>query len=124
LVPKIVSHFKEKKSVIELGNIDVYRDFSDVRDIAQAYVSLYQSSVHSETFNLCSGRIYALRDIIAMMEDIAGYRIEVKVNPEFVRANEIERLGGDNSKIVSQVGFNAKYSLAETLNEMYRTQPY
>lgn len=119
LVPKIVSHFKENKAEIELGNIDVYRDFSDVRDIARAYVELYQSDAHSEAFNLCSGKLYALKDIISMMEEIAGYQIEIKVNPLFVRENEIKKLGGSSDKLRSLIDFKSYFTLPETLNDMY-----
>lgn len=119
LVPKIVSHFKENKAEIELGNIDVYRDFSDVRDIARAYVELYQSDAYSEAFNLCSGKLYALKDIISMMEEIAGYQIEIKINPLFVRENEIKKLGGSSDKLRSLIDFKSYFTLPETLNDMY-----
>lgn len=119
LIPKIVSHFKQKSPDIELGNIDVYRDFSDVRDIAKAYVSLLESDVCSEVVNLCSGNVSSLSSIIEQMERIAGYKINVKVNPAFVRANEIKVLGGDNSKLISLTGFKPTITIDKTLLDMY-----
>lgn len=119
LIPKIVSHFKQKSVDIELGNIDVYRDFSDVRDIAKAYVSLLESDVRSEVVNLCSGNVSSLSSIIEQMEMIAGYRINVKVNPEFVRENEIKVLGGDNSKLIALTGFEPSITIDNTLLDMY-----
>lgn len=118
LIPKIVNHFKQRKAVIELGNLDVARDFSDVRDISAAYLGLYESDASSEIFNLCSGRIYGLGDIVTMMNQIAGYDIEVVVNPDFVRANEIKVLGGDNSKFIALTKLTAQYQLDETLRVM------
>ena len=119
LIPKIVSHFKKKAAEIELGNIDVYRDFSDVRDIAKAYVRLLESSARSEIVNLCSGNVSSLSSIISKMEDIAGYKINVKVNPAFVRDNEIKVLGGDNSKLVFLTGFKPTITIDQTLLDMY-----
>lgn len=119
LIPKIVSHFKKKAAEIELGNIDVYRDFSDVRDIAKAYVRLVESDTRSEIVNLCSGNVSSLSSIISKMEDIAGYKINVKVNPAFVRSNEIKVLGGDNSKLVSLTGFKPTITIDQTLLDMY-----
>lgn len=119
LIPKIVSHFKNRRRDIELGNTNVYRDFSDVRDISKAYVSLLESDVHSEIINLCSGNVYSLSSIISKMEDIAGYKINVKVNPAFVRANEIKVLGGDNSKLVFLTGFKPTITIDQTLLDMY-----
>lgn len=119
LVPKIVSHFKRGEKSIELGNIDVYRDFSDVRDISRYYVRLLESSAHSDIVNLCSGSVYSLSHIIEEMQVLAGYNISVKVNPDFVRKNEIKILGGDNEKLNSLTSETAKYSLQETLKAMF-----
>jgi len=119
LVPKIVSHFCQKKLVIELGNLDVARDFSDVHDIAQSYLNLFESPVNGEIVNLCSGQVTSLAQIIRMMNELAGYEIEVRVNPDFVRANEIKTLGGDNSKLHRLTGFVPTIPLTETLQAMY-----
>ncbi|MES2636296.1 MAG: GDP-mannose 4,6-dehydratase, partial [Pseudomonadota bacterium] len=55
LVPKIVAHFRRGNKIIELGNLDVSRDFSDVRDVVSAYLDLLMSDIHSLTVNVCSG---------------------------------------------------------------------
>lgn len=122
LIPKIVSHFRDHKSEIELGNINVSRDFSDVRDIAKSYVDLLESDVQSEVFNLCSGNVHSLSSIIEKMEEIAGYSIDVKVNPDFVRINEIKVLGGDNSKLFAMTGSKPTLSIDQTLSDMYHAE--
>ncbi|MGR5220936.1 GDP-mannose 4,6-dehydratase [Vibrio parahaemolyticus] len=119
LIPKIVSHFKRNASEIELGNTDVSRDFSDVRDIALAYANLLESDAQSEIVNLCSGQVTSLQAIISMMEEIAGYKIKVRVNPDFVRANEIKVLGGDNTKLMSLTGKAPSIKIEKTLADMY-----
>lgn len=115
LLPKIISHFKRKASVIELGNLDVERDFSDVRSIVAAYHALLERAPSGETFNVCSGQAYSLQQIIAMVEELAGYRIQVRVNPAFVRANEVKRLLGNPDKLQRCIGALEQYSLRETL---------
>jgi len=121
LIPKIVSHFKSKKKQIELGNIDVYRDFSDVRDVARYYVDLLESDAKSQVVNLCSGRVFSIEYIIQKMEKIAGYCINVKVDPDFVRENEIKSLGGDNRKLLELKGttFKTVMNIEQTLMDMY-----
>ena len=119
LIPKIVNHYRENKKTIELGNLDVARDFSDVRDIARAYVGLYESDVASDVFNLSSGKVYQLKEIIELMNEIAGYEIEVKVNPAFVRDNEIKVLCGNNDKLKAAIGHQDKYSLKDSLHDMF-----
>jgi len=119
LVPKIVKHFQQKKQVIELGNIDVFRDFSDVRDISRWYVQLLGSTEVVLNINLCSGKLTSLRDIIDGLCVIAEYKIMVKVNPDFVRDNEIKILCGDNTLLQSMVNKNETKSITATLQWMY-----
>ena len=119
LLPKIVGHFQRGEKVIELGNIDVERDFSDVRLLAQAYRRLLDKAPAGELFNVCSGTAWALKDVLAMMAQIAGYDIVVRINPAFVRANEVKRLQGDVRKLERCVGKLDTIPLMETLRWMY-----
>ncbi|MEC4719273.1 GDP-mannose 4,6-dehydratase [Noviherbaspirillum sp. CPCC 100848] len=118
LVPKIVSHFVQRAPVIELGNLDVERDFSDVRMVASAYHGLLENDCAGETVNVCSGKPYSLRSIIEMMQEIAGYEIEVRVNPAFVRQSEVKVLIGSPQKLRAIVGDMETYTLEETLRWM------
>ena len=120
LVPKIVSHFARGDRVIELGNTDVERDFSDVRMVVEVYRRLMETDLHSRAYNVCTGVATSLRAIIAAMEEIAGYAIEVKTNPAFVRNNEIARLTGDPSALIQAIGELPAMPLHRTLEDMYR----
>jgi nucleoside-diphosphate-sugar epimerase len=115
LLPKIVSHFKRGAKQIELGNLDVARDFSDVRNVVRAYRELLQLAPAGETFNICSGLAYTLREVIQMVEKLAGYQIDIQVNPAFVRANEVRKLVGDARKLQAAVGPLTFIPLQETL---------
>ncbi|EIK95620.1 oxidoreductase Rmd [Pseudomonas sp. M47T1] len=99
LLPKIVSHFRRKAEKIELGNLDVWRDFSDVRALVKAYRGLIEARPLGETVNVSSGKAYSLREVIEMCSTITGHHLQVEVNPAFVRANEVKTLCGDNSKL-------------------------
>jgi len=120
LVPKIVSHFARGERTIELGNIEVERDFSDVRTVAEVYRRLLAADVRSRCLNVCSGVAVSLRRVIALTEAIAGYPIEVRVNPAFVRANDIQRLTGDPSALTRAIGPIAPVPFRQTLEDMYR----
>ncbi|TFW22048.1 NAD-dependent epimerase/dehydratase family protein [Massilia arenosa] len=119
LLPKIVSHFRRNALQIELGNLAVARDFSDVRMVAKAYRRLVAVSPAGQAFNVCSGSAYSLGDVLSMMADIAGYEIEVEVNPAFVRAKDVLRLVGNNAKLTSVIGHLEPTPLADTLRWMY-----
>jgi nucleoside-diphosphate-sugar epimerase len=120
LLPKIVSHFRRGAPKIELGNLAISRDFSDVRLVARSYRRLLAARPAGQAFNICSGRSNSLAEVIDTLSDIAGYRIEVQVNPAFVRANDVLTLAGSNAKLASVVGAIEPAPLAETLRWMYQ----
>lgn len=100
LVPKIVSHFKKKAKIIELGNIDIWRDFSDVRWIAQAYSALLSTGHQGVSIvNLCSGQLTSIREIVEILTRLSGHRLHVETNPAFVRHADIQRQSGDNQRL-------------------------
>ncbi|MGN7983609.1 NAD-dependent epimerase/dehydratase family protein [Burkholderia sp. 22313] len=119
LLPKIVGHFQRGERVIELGNTDVERDFSDVRRVVDAYRRLLERAPAGGVFNVCSGSAVSLKAVIAMMERIAGYAIEVRVNPAFVRANDVRRLQGDDARLQAAIGPLDDIPLESTLRWMF-----
>ena len=119
LVPKIVKHFRKRAPYIELGNLRVSRDYSDIEDVILTYLALLESDARSEIVNICSGRAIALLDIIEMMNEIAGYKMEVRVNPAFVRENEVPWLVGSPTKLRSLIPIPPPRPFAETLRRMY-----
>ncbi len=120
LIPKIVGHFVRRAAWIELGNLDVSRDFSDVRDVVAAYIALLESDVVGVKVNVCSGRAISLRAVLEYMQQLAGFSLEVRVNPALVRANEIPQLRGSNQLLTQLVGYTPKIPFLQTLESMYR----
>jgi nucleoside-diphosphate-sugar epimerase len=120
LLPKIVAHFRRGAREIELGNLAIARDFSDVRVVASCYRRLLLAAPAGEAINVCSGQSHSLASVIEMMEAIAGYRIEVRVNPAFVRANDVLQLAGSNARLARAIGPVEQVPLAATLRWMYQ----
>ena len=121
LLPKIVNHFRRGATEIELGNCDVFRDFSDVRAVANAYCRLLTARPVGQIINVCSGKSHSLREVIQMAEQISGYHITVRVNPAFVRANEVRSLLGSADKLHQIIGQWGSPTLETTLEWMYRS---
>ena len=118
LIPKIITHFRQKKSIIELGNLDVWREFGDVRSVANIYRKLIETCPAGETLNICTGQTHSLREVVALCEKITGHKIEIKVNPEFVRANEVRKLTGDNDRLKNCIEDWQTWNLEDTLGWM------
>lgn len=117
LIPKIISHFKEKRESIILGDTNVFRDFSDVRDVVNAYVSILVSNTNDQLFNVCSNSVYSISDIINFLNQECGYTISVKESKEFKRSNVIPCVKGNNSRL-SSLGWNPSHTLFDTLKWM------
>lgn len=119
LVPKIVSHFRSRAAEIELGNIEVWRDFGDVRSVVLAYRRLLESPpAAGMTVNVCSGVAHSLQDIIRICSDITGHTLDVRINPQFVRSNEVKTLLGSNERLRDLIGAWSCIPLEETLRWM------
>jgi nucleoside-diphosphate-sugar epimerase len=121
LPSKIVSHFKQKAPYVELGNIEIARDWSDVRDVVACYRYLLESDRNSLIVNICSGLSHSLRSILSMLTEISGHELPIKVNLEFVRTNEVKELSGDNRLLFSIIPKIERRPLKETLTWMYQT---
>jgi len=119
LLPKIVSHVRRGAPVIELGNLDVSRDFSDVRMVVQAYLRLLQTpTAVGQTLNVCSGTAHTLNEVLALVRQISGRDFEVRVNPAFVRQNEVKTLLGSRVRLEQCIGKVDAFELRDTLRWM------
>lgn len=118
LIPKIVNAFKLRMDKLELGNLDVSRDFSDVRFIADAYLALATQKASFRVLNLCSGNLTSIKEIISVCTSLTHHKIQVISVPEFRRKNEILKLKGDPRKMEKVLGFKSPYSMRDTLEWM------
>ncbi|WP_343595817.1 NAD-dependent epimerase/dehydratase family protein [Acinetobacter sp.] len=118
LVPKIVEHFYKKAEKISLGNLNVTREFNDVRDIAQCYAGLLLSEAQGEIVNLCSGYGYTLNNLLESCAELTGHQLVVEVDAKLVRPNELRVLTGDPNHLLSLVPSLQFTPLKETLSWM------
>ncbi len=119
LIPKIVYHYKNRLPSIELGNLNVSREFNDIRFVVEVYKRLLQTKIDGEVVNIASNRPIKLLKIIDIMNELAGYKIDVRVNPKFVRENEIISLSGSTEKLKTIIEIPRNYTIQETLRSMF-----
>jgi len=99
LIPKLVDHFAKRKPFIELGNLNIEREFNDVNMICDAYLKLLELGNANEIYNVCSGQARSLQFVMDTLKKITGHNIEIRVNPDFVRASEVHRMVGSPDKL-------------------------
>ncbi|GAA3896153.1 NAD-dependent epimerase/dehydratase family protein [Sphingomonas limnosediminicola] len=119
LIPKLINHSRERAAWVELGNLDVGRDFSDVRMVADVYSRLLDApTAPGKTLNVCSGESITLQEILELVRSLSGHSMEVRVNPALVRSNEVRVLRGSKSALEEVIGPIQPIPMEETLRWM------
>ena len=106
--------------VLEVGNIDVTRDFTDVKDVLKAYELLLSKGRNGEIYNVCSGVERSVRSLIERLLELAGVEAAIRNDPTRFRHSEQPRVCGDNTKVCVDVGWQPEVSMDETLLNLYR----
>jgi nucleoside-diphosphate-sugar epimerase len=118
LVPKIVGHYARRASTIELGNLEIVRDFSDVRAVVDAYCRLLDAPVVGQTLNICSGVGRPLRWLVDECARLSGHELKLVVRADLVRSGDSERLIGSNARLVAAIGALRYGDFGATLQAM------
>lgn len=104
--------------VLRVGNINVKRDFSDVRDVVAAYYQLLDTAENGEIYNVCSGRAVLLADILKELQTHCRVIVKLEVDPTRLRPNEVPQMFGDATKIQRETGWRPEVPLETTLREL------
>ena len=123
-VDRILAIRRGESEQLAAGNIDVERDFGDVRDYAVAYRLIMEELVAGRlgrppaVFNLATGRAVSLRWIIGELSRLASVDPEIVVDPKLLRADDAPRFIGDAALLRRTIGWQPRIDLADTLAEM------
>ena len=102
-----------------VGNIDAARDFLDVRDVVAAYVALAREGERGEVYNVCSGSAVPIREVLRELISIAGVPVEVREDPQRMRASDIPLSVGSPQKLRARTGWKPQIPLTRSLRETY-----
>lgn len=105
--------------ILKVGNIKARRDFTDVRDIVRGYWML--SQIDNKTnyiFNICSGNIFSIEEIISLYQEISGLKFELNVESKRLRGYDIQLLAGNHSAITHSVGWKPEIPFKQTLTDL------
>jgi GDP-4-dehydro-6-deoxy-D-mannose reductase len=105
-------------ATLHVGNLDVERDFSDVRDIVAGYVALFERGRGGEAYNLGSGRATPVRTILEELRALCRTPVAVETDPGKLRPGEIPRIVGSIDKIRGVSGWRPTIPLRQTLADL------
>jgi GDP-4-dehydro-6-deoxy-D-mannose reductase len=107
-----------KPPVLNVGNLEAQRDFTDVRDMVKAYWLALEKGEPGEVYNLCSGRAWSIREVLDLLLGMTRARIEVKQDPARLRPSDVPILQGDASKFAKVTGWKPEIPFERTLADM------
>lgn len=124
VIPSFIKRIKDIKNsgkregTIETGNLDIIRDFVDVRDVVRAYYLLLVNGKIGEIYNVCSGHGIKLSDVVKIISNILDVNISTVINPAYVRPNDNMEIVGSPYKIETELGWHPNIRLETTLKDM------
>ena len=107
-----------KEPIIKVGNLESKRDFTDVRDIVKAYLLALEKCKPNEVYNLCSGKIYSIKQILDIMLSLTEQEIKIEIDPSKTREDDIQVIRGNNSKFVRATGWEPEIPIEKTLKDL------
>jgi GDP-4-dehydro-6-deoxy-D-mannose reductase len=107
-----------RKPEMLVGNLAARRDYTDVRDIVDGYWRLLEHGEPGEVYNLCSGRAWAIQEVLDfLLREAAVREISVRVDPSRLRPSDVPLLVGDASKARQAVGWEPRIPFEQTLRD-------
>lgn len=107
-----------QNGILKVGNIEVIRDFLDVRDVVDAYYKLLLSGKSGEVYNVCSGIGISLNDVILKISEILEITPNIQTDKEKIRIVDNPVVIGDNSKLKKEINWQQSHSLEDSLKTM------
>jgi GDP-4-dehydro-6-deoxy-D-mannose reductase len=109
-----------QKPAIHIGNGLIVRDFVDVHDVVEAYYQLLTRGIKGEVYNICSGKGYAIQDIVTLLSEMLNIRVETIQDKSQIRPIDNPRIVGSYQKIQRDIGWKPTISFEQSLLSMYQ----
>ena len=103
---------------IAVGNLDVQRDLTDVRDTIRAYKLILERGAPGRPYNVCSGRAITIRELLNRLLARARVPVRVRVDPARLRPNDVPLLLGNPARIETELGWRPEIPLDRTLDDL------
>lgn len=108
----------KREPVMYLGNVLAERDFTDVRDVAQAYLALIQKADGGQIYNVCSGRPRSIQSLLDILLSMTEVKIEQRSDPAKFRVADTPISYGDPTRIRESTGWEARIPFERTLADV------
>jgi len=111
---------EQSDPIIQVGNLNPYRDFTDIKDSINAIWLAAIEGKPGEIYNICSNKKIQIRKLLNIILSFSKEKIKVVENfPEKLRKVDEDIIIGDNSKIKEELGWQPTIPIETTLKEMF-----
>jgi len=107
-----------KEPVIDVGNLEAVRDFSDVRDTVRGYYLSLEKGEAGEVYNICSGKGFKIRQMLDILLSLAKIKITTRQDEKRMRPSDVELLLGDHTKFTKQTGWVPTIPFEKTMQDL------
>ena len=107
--------------VLQVGSLDEERDFLDVGDVVEAYVSALDARDRlpsGEVFNVASGRAVRIGDLLETLLSLSSKKIDIALDPVRRRAAPVRRIVGDATRLSAATGWSPQRDINSTLSSV------
>ncbi len=108
----------KREPIIQVGNLDAVRDFTDVRDTVVAYRLLLEKGEPGEVYNIATGKGWRIGDMLDLLVKRAKVNVEIKPDPARMRPSDVELLVGDPTRMKECTGWEPKYEFEQTMSDL------
>lgn len=108
----------QQEPTLSVGNLETARDFTDVKDMVRAYTLAATKGKAGEIYNIGSGKSYQIGEILASLSELAGVKVQIKVDESRVRGVDVPILQADSSKFITLTGWQPQIPFHETLSNV------
>lgn len=123
VAPQLAARIKELQrqggdGVVKVGDAAVRRDFTDVRDVVRAYVALAERGRPGQVYNVCSGRAYAVGELVEMLAELAGVRVAVEQDLDRTRPADVPEMVGSYARLAEETGWRPEIDIRRSLADL------
>jgi GDP-4-dehydro-6-deoxy-D-mannose reductase len=109
---------RDQPPVMEVGNLEARRDFTDVRDMVRAYWLSLEKGKVGEVYNICTSKSHSIREILDMLIKLSGVEVDVRTDKGRLRPSDVPLLEGDYSKFNNDTGWEPRIPIEKTLSDL------
>lgn len=108
----------KREPVISVGNLEAFRDYTDVRDMVRGYLLAVEKCDPGDVYNICTGRSVKIGDMLQTLLSFSNVKVEIKQDASRMRPSDVPVLTGNNSKFVQKTGWKAEIPFEKTMEDL------